>query len=527
MTIPAASPGEPYDNVSPLFPEGWDQAEPPAEPVDVWDSPIPLGQAHNLPPFPTKALPGWLGDMVGAVAEETQTPADLAGGMGLAALSTACGGRAVIAVRGRWREPVNLYIVIALPPGNRKSAVVAEMTRPMLTVEKTLIETNVKVRAEAETTAKLAKTAAEKAAAKAANASGDERAKLTAEAIDLAQAAENVQIPARPQLIADDVTPEGLASLLAEQGGRMAVISAEGGIFDIIAGRYSGTPNLEVFLKGHAADLLRVNRQGRDPQFLEAPALTMGLAVQPSVFRDIAKSKGFSDRGLLARFLYALPKSMVGYRNIKPDLIPDTVANAYAENLKDLVTTMAEWTDPAVLTLSPDANDVLLAHQDRTEKAQRPGAALSGMDLDKWAPKLDGTVCRIAGLLHLATHSAAGITTPISGETMTSAAAIGAYYTAHALAVFDAMGSDAHLAKARTALAWLVANPRDNISRRELFNALPRADFPTVADLDPALTLLEDHGWIRELPTPVPSRKGGRPKSPRYQTHPAARQLTS
>ncbi len=83
-------------------------------------------------------------------------------------------------------------------------------------------------------------------------------------------------MPARPQLVADDITPEALASLLVDQGGRMSVISAEGGIFDIIAGRYSGTPNLEVFLKGHAGDMLRVNRQGRDPQHIEAPALTHG-----------------------------------------------------------------------------------------------------------------------------------------------------------------------------------------------------------------------------------------------------------
>ncbi|MFD7642323.1 YfjI family protein [Kitasatospora sp. NPDC059795] len=518
MSQPAPLPDGPYENVTSLFGEGWEHTEPPAEPADVWDTPVPLGQARALPAFPVAALPEWLGEMVAAVAEETQTPADLAGCMGLAALSTACGGRAVVAVRGRWRESVNLYTVIALPPGNRKSAVVSEMTRPLLAVEKVLIERSTHLRAEAETTAKLARAAAEKAAAKAANAAPDERDALTAEAIDLAQAAEHSTVPPRPQLMADDVTPESLASLIAEQGGRMAVISAEGGIFDTIAGRYSGTPNLEVFLKGHAGDMLRVNRQGRDSQFIESPALTMGLAVQPSVFRDIAKAKGFEDRGLLARFLYSLPKSMVGFRNLTPDLIPEHVADTYVAQLTALAVTMHEWTDPAVLTLSPEADAVLLAYQYRTEHAQRPGAALA--HVATWAPKLDGAVCRIAGLLHLATHPAGGWTRPISADTLTAATAIGDYFTAHALAVFDAMGSDAHLTKARTALAWLGANPRETISRRELFNALPRADFPTVADLDPVLTLLEDHGWIRLAEQPKKASRGGRPPSPRYQTHP-------
>ena len=39
-----------------------------------------------------------------------------------------------------------------------------------------------------------------------------------------------------PRLVADDITPEAAASLLAEQGGRLAVLSAEGGIFTTLAG---------------------------------------------------------------------------------------------------------------------------------------------------------------------------------------------------------------------------------------------------------------------------------------------------
>ena len=37
---------------------------------------------------------------------------------------------------------------------------------------------------------------------------------------------------------------------MAEQGGRLAILSAEGGPFVTLAGRYSREPNLELFLKG-------------------------------------------------------------------------------------------------------------------------------------------------------------------------------------------------------------------------------------------------------------------------------------
>ncbi|MEV6208656.1 YfjI family protein [Kitasatospora sp. NPDC051914] len=517
MSMPASPSEPPYDNVTSLFGEGWDDAPPP-EDGDRWDTPIPLGQARALPPFPVDALPGWLGEAVAAVAEETQTPPDLAGSLALAVLATAAGGRAEVLVRGRWREPLNLYTVVALPPGNRKSAVFAFMAAPLLAVEKVMVEAASAQRAEAETMAKLARSAAEKASSRAASAAPDEKDALTAEAIALAQAAEAATIPEKPQLVIDDITPENAATMLDQQGGRIAALSAEGGLFDIIAGRYSGTPNMDVFLKAHAGDMIRVNRQGRESQYIQSPALTIGLAVQPSVLEDIAKVRGFEGRGLLARFLYALPKSLVGRRNLEPRTIPDQVADTYTTTLSGLTLALSDWTDPAVLTLTPDADRAVLDQQKRTEPKLDKGGSLA--HVVTWASKLDGAVVRIAGLLHLAAHPADGYTRPIEATTVQAAARIGDYYTAHALAVFDAMGSDPALGRARTLLAHLQNLGAEAVTKRELFRGLARGDFPTVADLDPALALLEEHGWIRQDPPPARTGRGGRPPSPRFQLHP-------
>jgi hypothetical protein len=71
--------------------------------------------------------------------------------------------------------------------------------------------------------------------------------------------------------VVDDVTAEALTSFLAEQGGRAAVISTEGGIFDIIAGRYSKSPNMDIYLKGHSGDEVRVDRKGRPPDSFPGP----------------------------------------------------------------------------------------------------------------------------------------------------------------------------------------------------------------------------------------------------------------
>ncbi|SFO59111.1 Protein of unknown function [Pseudonocardia ammonioxydans] len=288
-----------------LASEGWD--------VD----PTPLTPRRLLPPFPVDALPPWVADMVLAVAEFTQTPLDLPGCLALAALSTAAGGRAEVEVRPGWREPCNLYTVVAMPPGSRKSAVFAAMTAPLLEAEQQLVDQARPRIVEAELARKVAVKEAERRTIDAANMRDPAaRAEALAAAANAALDAEK-PVLSLPRLIADDVTTEAAASLLAEQGGRLAVLSAEGGIFSTLAGRYSGgVPSLEVFLKGHAGDLLRVDRKGRPAEHVASPALTLELALQPEVLTDIAGMPGFRGRGLLARILYSVPENTVGRRQI-------------------------------------------------------------------------------------------------------------------------------------------------------------------------------------------------------------------
>ena len=144
-----------------------------------------------------------------------------------------------------------------------------------------------------------------------------------------------IDVPEIPRLVADDVTPEAVASLLAEQTGRIAVISAEGGVFDIIAGRYNGNiPNMDVWLKGHSGDMIRVDRKGRPPEYIRKPALTLGLMIQPEVLKSIAAQRAFRGRGLIARFLYALPVSQVGYRKTGAPPLSETVRTAYDADIR-------------------------------------------------------------------------------------------------------------------------------------------------------------------------------------------------
>jgi replicative DNA helicase len=489
-------------------------------PPDRWERPAPLGGHTLLPQFPVSALPSWAAAEVAAVALFTQTPADLAGTVLLAVLSAACGGRAVVEVRGSWREPVNLYAVAALPSGSRKSAVFAEMTAPLLDTEHALVEKTQPQILENETLRRIAVKDAERATMAAAGVDDDgKRKEKTADAIAAAQLAEAITVPVMPRLVADDVTPEAAASLLAEQGGRLAVLSAEGGIFSILAGRYSGgTPSLEVFLKGHSGDMLRVDRRGRPPEHVPRPALTLGLCVQPEVLRAIAEMPGFRGRGLLARILYSLPANLVGHRQIGTPPVPEDVRDVYGSAVRSLVLTMAEWTDPAVLQLTPGAAELILDAERRLEPRLRPETGdLAG--IVDWASKQIGATVRVAGLLHLASHLTDGWGRPIDEATARAALAIMDYYSAHALAAFDHMGVDPAVEDARTVLRWLERMQPASFTKRELFTAVSRSRFPKVGDLDMPLVLLEQHGYIRRASEPERTGPGRKP-SPAYEVHP-------
>ncbi len=440
-----------------------DDPEVPEVPAPEWEPFVPLSTSGALPEFPVKSLPQWGSAMVEAVAESTQTPADLAGVVYLGVLAAAAGGRAEVEVQPGWREPVNLYAAPAMPPGSRKSAVFREMSEPLLDAERALQESARETIAES---AILRDIALERAKRAINDAAKKDTSEAKAEAIAAKVQAEAVTVPGWPRLVADDATPEALISLLCEQGGRMAVLSAEGDLFDIMSGRYSRdgqVPNLGVFLKGHAGDLLLVDRKGREPERIEQPALTIVVTIQPQVLLDIARRPVLRGRGLLARVLYCLPLDTVGFRRIEVETVPGDIRADWHRQVKALALSLAEWTDPAVLMLTPEARKLLAGYQEEIEPRLR---AASGdlADLRDWASKLAGAAVRIAGLLHLAPHLEDGYQRPVSADTMERAVELGRYFTEHARAAFRQMGMDPLIADAQVLLAWIASAPAQTSS---------------------------------------------------------------
>ena len=524
--VRSAGGGRARNEPPPMAPhpaDGRQERGEPAVSVVEWETPVPLGAAGDLPAFPVEALPEWGAAMVGAVAESTQTPPDLAGVVYLGVLAAAAGGRTEVEVQPGWREPVNLYAAPAMPPGSRKSAVFREMTAPLLDAERALQEAARPEIGEAVVTQEIAQENARRAVAAAAkHLAGPAADDAKAEAVSAKMQAEAARVPAWPRIVADDATPEALTSLLCEQGGRMAVLSAEGDLFDIMCGRYGRdgqVANLGVFLKGHAGDLLLVDRKGREPECIEKPALTIVVTIQPQVLLDIARRPALRGRGLLARILYCMPPDTVGFRRINVDPVPDDIRSTWYGQVKALALSLAERTAPAIVTLTPEARELLSGYQEEIEPRLR--ACIGDLaDLRDWASKLAGATVRLAALLHLATHLRDGYQQPVSADTMERAVQLGRYFTEHARAAFRQMGMDPVIGDAQMILAWIKRNQVAEVSKRDLFNGVRNSRFQKAADLDECLAVLIEHGYLRLVEPSSTTKRGGRPSSPRYAAHP-------
>jgi hypothetical protein len=484
-----------------------------------WAAPAPL--AADLPPFPVDRLPGWLRTFVLAEAKATQTPPDLAAMLVLAVVATAAAGRVKVSATADWTESLNLYLAPALESGNRKSAVFRHATAPLMEWEQRRARDAAKDIAAARARRKIAEAALEAAEARAAKADDPlRRAELTAEAEALARNVEAAAVPAAPRLLADDCTPEKLTSLICEQGGRIATLSPEGDVFDLMGGRYGNAPNLGVYLKAHAGDEIRVDRQGRPSEYIADPALVLGVSPQPDVLKGLGERPGFRGRGLLARFLYALPESLLGRREGRQPPVPDVLREQYKEHVQALLDACAEvFAAVPVMGLTEDAREALYAFADELEPRLGPYGDLGAVK--DWAGKLAGAVLRIAGLLHLAGHSKQ--TRPwaehIPSETMADAVAIGRYLIPHAQAVHDLMGLDPGVADARHVVGWVLAKRRESFSKRDAFEAT-KGRFKKAEELDPALRLLEERGYLRRREWARTAGRRGRTPSPVYDANP-------
>jgi replicative DNA helicase len=500
---PQAGPASGSVDSVPAFGDPWN-----GEPVDLGRAPAAL---------PVDALGDTMGPMVAAVAEGYQIPTDLAVNLALPLVTTAAAGHWTARVTTDWSEPASIATVSALNSGERKSPTARALAAPLVDYERDLQDAQRPEIARKEAELKLKIDRAErlrKEALKGAIPGGLKEM----EYIDAEEEVSGFQVPALPRLLADDVTPERLAGLLAEQRGALGLISTEPGLFAILGGRYSnGAANVENVLKATSGDPIRVDRQGRDPVTITDTALSIGVCIQPGLLAELGRGT-FRRSGLLARFAYVLPAPLVGTRTISPNPVPEPIAARWRDHLRALAEHAHTHRETrAELTLTPDAAARLDTFRSALEPHLHPHHGRLA-ELADWGSKLPGLVVRIAAALTVLADPTA---TDISGAVLGDAIRLGRGYIDHARAAFGMIhGRDDALHRAREVLGWLTHNGEPVVTLRDIHRALRgRAWVTSAVDVRAALDTLAEYGHVRRVREDRPPGQPGRP-SEQYQLHP-------
>lgn len=470
--------------------------------------------------IPEDLLSGWYAEMAKATARATETPLEMAVMVVLGALATANQRKYDVQIEPGYIQPLNLYLVPIMEPGNRKSGVIKLLMSPIYDFEASQRED----RASSIRTAKSEYDTAQKRIEVLRGRSARERDLEAVKEIqrEIDEIEDSLPIVLSvPQLIADDATPESICRLLAENDERLTISSAEPEVFEMMLGRYSKTPNLGIYLKAHDGDGHKENRKSSSPVSISAPLLTIVVMAQPDAIEQLGQERVMTGRGMLQRFLFMMPPSPVGSRSCVRVPVPNEVETEYARQLWKLLTRDILHDDqqrpkPRLIKLHEEALSVWKSEELRVEADMRPGKRLYGVL--GWAGKFPAAIARIAANLHVAncvTLDYEPEAVPLSSTTMETAIRLARVIESHTIDVFRQMQIDAELRSARRIIREIRRRNEPIISRRDCC----RADRSRkTSEFTATFEMLIVHGYIRPLDLTKKSELG-RP-SERFEVNP-------
>ena len=416
---------------------------------NYWEEVKPFQEEKELPVFPLETLPQAMQDYVKAVARIKQVSPDMVAIGTLGAFSAAVQKKYKVTYGDMHAEPLSLYAVIGADPAERKSSVLATLRKPF---------------------------------------------------VDYQNALESVRSPDedKPRLFTSgDCTQEKLAEMMAENDEKIAILAEEGGIFDILGGRYSGMPNIELIKQAYDGSDITVDRKKSKSLHLRNPAISAVIYCQPGVIQKFVRNITFLEQGLCGRFMFALPEKYAGSgkREYKQAFTVrdiddyEKVAEWYSKTILDFLKLPLEE-KPSPVWVAENAESYATLRFNYYENL------IGGVMKNRsdWAGKAFGRVMRIGAILALIQGE-----TQISLETLKNAFEIGDYLIEHAKDAYGMVGNNPIANEAERAIEFIRKTLRKNKN-----HSFTRRDFTRFfkgsidrRTLDEILELLESCNYIR------------------------------
>ena len=324
-------------------------------------------------------------------------------------------------------------------------------------------------------------------------------------------------------LTLDDVTTESIAENMSTQNGCISIVSSEGGMVDIISGLYSKLVNLDIYLKGYSGDSLKVDRIGRDSLYIPNPRLTILLTVQPKVLENFITNPTFEGRGLTARFLYSIPKSLVGSRKFNTEPIKYESKQAFISLVNEILNESGQAT--TYIHLSDEATTLLEEYHNKFELR----LATDLKEMGSWAGKLLGNILRLSAIITRARgikydeflgckpstdDSAVWI---VQKDDMANAIKVGEYFLEHAECAFNLLGVEQKTKDAKTLIKVIKEHKPELTEVNARIIARITSKIGKKDRIAPVLSMLADYGYLKEKQQ---TYVAGRPRSETYLVNP-------
>ena len=457
----------------------------------TWEEPILFDEVET-PNIAADLLPGVFGDFARELSKMSETPEAMSVFAVLSVIAAAASKHYCVSPNKDWVEPINIYVMVGLPPANSKTLVLNQCLAPLIEWERQKAIELQPIIDQERSKRKTQEAIIEAKRREAAKKKHDEREACIADIQELE--ANLASIPTLPKLFVNDATPEALIDHLSEQGGYLGIFSDEGGIIDVISGLYTGgKSNIDVLLKGIDGGNIRKVR--KDKYIDLNPFLTIFLAVQPAVIKNMGAQKVFSGKGFIERFLYILPKSYVGYRSNHLYSIDNRIKNAYYDAVRVLLEVDSPHNERTEISLSAHALDEWQRFRNDIETQLRPNGRL--YSFQGWGGKLPGFLLRIAALIQIA--SVGLDSTKIDEQSMKNASTIGVLLIDHAIAAQNLMGADQGMHDAKELYQWFLSEQSDQWTRTDITRALRNRQIGKKERLNAAIGILIDRHIIREI----------------------------
>lgn len=457
--------------------------------------PIPLSEAPAPPAFPLDVLPKPLQRFAEEAAASIPCPPDYAAVPMLALAGAAIGASRALEIKHGRTERACLYAAIVGTPSCGKTPCLGFAASPFHEAQALLYEKYLRERQEFE---------------------ADE---------------EGTCKPTERALYVDDITTEKLVVVLQENSRGVAVIRDEltGWVRSMDQYRGGKGADRQFWLSAWSGSAVSVHRKNQDagPVRVAHPFISVIGGLPPDLLTTMRGERVVAD-GFLDRILFSYPQEYPAEGETWA-CIPEHCEQQWGKCLMQL------WAMEMVVNSQsgPRPHFVRLAECGRKawERFTNRLATLRNSEstpacIKSALGKMNSYGARLALIVHylrLVTGEVEG--EDVNGDSMDRAAQLVGYFQGHLRRVHAAMDADPHVADARKLLRWIVNNHVERFTKRGAYQGV-KGTFKTVEELEPVLTLLEKHGYIRMEQTP--DRSGpGRKRSPCYTVHPDTLTLDS